>query len=174
MGPIVTGEMGRVTLMWGARLTVGAILLLGGVGKALYFKDFKKVLAAYQLLPADAVMPASIVLIAGEILCGFSMFVTGLRTIAGFWAIGLFGIFIAAISINLIRGRQELPCGCFGKDTELLSWVTVARNVALIGLSILAMGRLFAVPLMLVAIYAVVLLIQGIRKSPPSVARSVS
>jgi uncharacterized membrane protein YphA (DoxX/SURF4 family) len=151
-----TIEAWTVALVWVARIMSGVILVLSGFGKLFYMRDFRKVLTAYQLLHPRLISPVSIILPTAEVLCGISMFITRLVTLAGFCAVGLFGVFIVAISTNLVRGKRELPCGCFGKTSEILSWLTVLRNLALIGLALLATGRCFALPLVLIAFYLAV------------------
>jgi hypothetical protein len=57
--------------------------------------------------------------------------------IAGF----LLLTFAAAMSINLLRGRQHIDCGCFQNvPKQSLSWKLVLRNASLVLLLTLAAG----------------------------------
>lgn len=61
-------------------------------------------------------------------------------------AAAIFLTFVLAISINLLRGRNEVSCGCFGGRSDNISWHLVARNLALASLAWLSAGRLLLVP----------------------------
>jgi hypothetical protein len=46
-------------------------------------------------------------------------------------ALALFALYGAAITINLLRGRQHIDCGCGGDGTPI-SWGLVLRNAVLL------------------------------------------
>lgn len=146
-------ELGKLTVVWGSRLVVGLTLLLGAGGKCLYFNDFRKLLAAYQLVPVFAVSSLSVLLVVIEFFCGVFIFAPFAVRVSGWCAIALFSLFISAIAINLLRGNRNLPCGCFGRSSEVLSWLTVLRNLALVGLAILSMGQILTLPVLFILSY---------------------
>jgi cobalt-zinc-cadmium efflux system protein len=67
----------------------------------------------YKLLPAGAVNVVALVLPWLELVIGICFFVGAYRRTAGRIAAVLLLVFIAALSINLARGRP-VDCGCFG------------------------------------------------------------
>ncbi len=142
-------------VIWVARLSIGALLLIGGLGKLYYMTDFRKIVDAYKLIPKSWTSSFALALAISECVCGSLLFVPRLSGVAGFFAAGLFGLFIVAISANLLRGRTKLACGCFGKRMQLLSWFTVLRNFALSGVAVVATGRLSVVPFFLILAYVV-------------------
>lgn len=53
-------------------------------------------------------------------------------------ALGLLGSFTFVIALALARGERP-PCACFGADAVPIAYSTLARNVALIGLTVLVL-----------------------------------
>jgi len=92
---------------------VGGTLLLAGIPKVRDRDGLLRVVRGYRLLPAPLERAVSIVLPWVEIVVGAAL-VTGL---AGRYAAALaalvFAAFCAGLSVNLVRGRRELDCGCF-------------------------------------------------------------
>jgi uncharacterized membrane protein YphA (DoxX/SURF4 family) len=118
-----------------AAVAVGAVLLAAGATKAGDLRAFVEGVAAYQLLPAPLVLPASYGVVAIEIVCGACL-ISGLAVApAAFAAAGLSLVFVVAISKALIRGRN-LPCACFGDDAETASSGTLMRAVLLVVLGV--------------------------------------
>lgn len=94
----------------------------------------------YQLLPAGLLALASFILMAAEVLAAVLVLIpaTGVHGFAIMLALLL--TYSAGISINLLRGRRDIDCGCNGPaDKQLLSWWLVARNLIFAGLAGLAM-----------------------------------
>lgn len=116
-------------------ILLGLLLTVSGVSKFLTLSSFLETVTQYRLLPIQFVkavglgIPAAEVLVGTMLLSGYM--VTRCCTIAAI----LFGTFALAISINLIRGRRNISCGCFGANTSPISWFLAARNVFLAVLS---------------------------------------
>jgi len=114
------------------RICVGLVFLLAAAQKAAHWRILSGVIANYRLLPRPAVAPAAAVLpplemiVAMLLLCGLAMPWTGMASIA------LLTLFAAFIAINLIRGRDQIDCGC-GQSflKQSLHWTLVMRNGAL-------------------------------------------
>ena len=94
--------------------------------------EFISALAGYRLVPEGALrywwlLP----------LLEFSAVLELLLTIgASRWlALSLFVLYAVAISINLLRGRRHIDCGC-GGDGTAIGWGLVVRNVVLAGLAL--------------------------------------
>ncbi len=101
------------------RVFLGVILGWAGIVKIQNLEAFIKIVTAYDLLPEGWVVLWGIFLPWIEL-------VTGLFLFFGLWAksavlssSGLFLVFAAAVSINILRGA-DIACGCFGfNDTNL-------------------------------------------------------
>jgi uncharacterized membrane protein YphA (DoxX/SURF4 family) len=86
-------------------------------------------------LPAPGVLALGIPV--AEI--GISTIMVIRQQIGAALAIGLLGIF-SVFLISKLRSGSNVSCGCFGSaQTTPVSWVTIARNAALIGLGLIAL-----------------------------------
>ena len=109
------------------------LLVAASLGKIANPDQFRRLLAAYDLLPRFLVGPLALIL-------PFIEFGSGLWLIGrpSPWVIAegvfLYVTFASAVGINLIRGRVDLSCGCFGSLEEQLTWFTILRNVLCGGL----------------------------------------
>jgi hypothetical protein len=123
-----------------ARIGIGSILTVSGLFKirAGHLR-FRNVVAAYALLPSWAISPVSRVVPGLEIAIGASMLLGLLWPHPAMAASSLLAVFALALAINILRGRRDLACGCFGKESlRPLSWRTVAGRVLLVSASLLA------------------------------------
>lgn len=93
---------------------------------------FRAVLAAYDLLPAAAVVAAAPGLALAEAALA-ALLASGIATaVAAMATAGLMLLYAAALHANVRRGRTDLDCGCTGPASSLpVSPVLVARNVVL-------------------------------------------
>jgi len=95
---------------------------------------FWQVLDAYQLLPEKLVRPASRLVPLAELGTGFTLLALPSSVMPLVMAIGLWTLYGAAISINLLRGRTQLECGCGGVAADqTIRWALVVRNIVLVG-----------------------------------------
>lgn len=129
-------KLQRVLVAWHfvifLRMFVAFILLAAGVAKLQAHREFVAVVRNYRLLPDGLVrwvayvVPGSEVVVAAGLLTGYGL------DWAAAGAVLLFVMFAAAIAVNLLRGRRQISCGCFGggRETEL-SWALVLRNSVL-------------------------------------------
>ena len=108
-------------------------LLVAGALKLGSLSVFGQQIAAYQVVPKRLAQFTGYVLPPVEIVLGVSMlFVPRLAAAAAF----LFVSFAVAVGMNIVRGRTELRCGCFGATgRHTISPAHVAANV---GLTLLA------------------------------------
>lgn len=101
------------------RIFLGVILGWAGIVKIRNPEAFIEIVKVYNLLPEELVVLWGIFLPWIEL-------VTGLFLFFGLWhkssvlsSSGVFLIFAAAVSINILRGA-DINCGCFGfNDTNL-------------------------------------------------------
>ncbi len=112
-----------------------ALLLVSSAGHKLRDLDaFRGALGGYDLLPERALGFASWVVVGSELAIAGALL---LSPIGGLAAASLLAVYTAAIAVNLVRGRREIDCGCFGPAArQPLSTALVARNAALIALAL--------------------------------------
>ncbi len=94
---------------------------------------FAAQLGAYQLLPAALVTPASFLVMALEVITATLLLTTG-NHYGCLLGISLLLAYGGAITINLVRGRSHIDCGCLGSEGEGISYHLVVRNLVLAGL----------------------------------------
>lgn len=140
---IVTDPLVALT----ARLFLGLFLVAAAVHKLRSLRAFTSALAGYRLVPRGLLQPFAISLMAMEIVVGaalvFDLSITGIGGIggiAGFGALAIFGLYFAAIALNLARGNRAIDCGCsFGARASRLSGWHLVRLGALMLASTLPM-----------------------------------
>lgn len=114
-----------------SQVSLGIVFLLSALPKLRRPVAFLHSVVDYQVLPAHAAAVFGAVLIPLELFLALAL-LTGLGTnIALPLATVLLLIFLAAIGINLWRGRK-IACGCFGNAREPISLRTVARLLLLL------------------------------------------
>ena len=105
---------------------------------------FEAILRDYRLLPEFLVRPIAMLMPVIELTLGMS-WISGLSLRATALASAvLLATYALAMTINLVRGRIYIECGCgFGTSTgeeQALSSSLVARNILLIGLALLPLA----------------------------------
>lgn len=117
------------------RVCVGLVFLLAGAQKLSHWRLLPGVIGNYRLLPRVLAQPVSAVLPPLELVLG-ALLLSGLATgWVALTAIGLLGLFAAAMAINLKRGRDQIDCGCGQSHLkQSLRWTLVSRNLVLAGL----------------------------------------
>jgi len=122
------------------RILSALVFMTAAIGKMRSWPIFHGVVANYRLLPQVLVAPVTYVLPPAEAAIGATL-ATGLfAPWAEAAAALLLGVFAVAMSINLLRGRRQIDCGCFqGTLKQPLSWTLVSRN-ALLALLLVAAG----------------------------------
>jgi len=121
-----------------ARTIAGLVLLVAGLSKVIAVRRFVDAVWAYRLLPEAAVVVVGRALPWAEVIVGVTVIFGILLPWSALGALGLYMLFGTAIAINVVRGRRNIDCGCFGSmRREHLTWWLVGRNSALAGLAIL-------------------------------------
>jgi len=139
------------------RLALCVILLRTAWHKYRAYAQFRTELAAYRLLPETIVPITAIALMVTETLC--ATLLLQFSSLAGLLLCTLLLlVYGAAMTINLLKGRSNIDCGCSGPlaARKSISWSLVLRNVALASLAALAIPasngvaiRLADIPLIL-------------------------
>lgn len=112
----------------GAVIGALALVLFGAAWHKLSEPNaFLSALAAYRLFPDKLLDPVSRVVPIVEIALGAGMLVPFTRGPALMGVAALMLAYAGAITLNLLRGRSYIDCGC-GGAAHPLSWGLVARN----------------------------------------------
>ena len=104
---------------------------------------FKATMNEYQLVPRMLSGVVAPLLILAELLAAILILVPAVRTTGLMIMAILLIIYTSGISINLLRGRRDIDCGCSGPASrhELSGWL-VLRNLVLLSLVLLAANPL--------------------------------
>ncbi|MFI5715468.1 MauE/DoxX family redox-associated membrane protein [Nocardia sp. NPDC051750] len=108
-------------MVWAALAgAVGTVLVIAGVPKVADRARTERSVRGYRLLPDPLVPVVAAALPWAEIVLGAALVLGLVPRVAGFAAAALFVVFFLALTVNLLRGRRDLDCGCFafaaGKD----------------------------------------------------------
>lgn len=123
-------------MLWAALSSlVGAVLLVAGVPKVRDRERMIRVVRGYKMLPDGMAVVVGTVLPWIEIVLGIALITGTAPSISGSLAAALFVVFFLGLSVNLIRGRRELDCGCFAfgggaDEIEHIGWWHSARASA--------------------------------------------
>jgi uncharacterized membrane protein YphA (DoxX/SURF4 family) len=121
------------------RLVLASVFALAGVMK---LRDLERTQADFAALglPAWIIPTVSFRLPIVELAVAGMLLIEPLAGVGAVCALGLLGLFTAAITANLVRGRRP-TCACFGALTQsAISWKSVARNALLMGLAVVIIG----------------------------------
>ncbi len=117
------------------RQVLGFTFAFAGCAKLLGVKEFERSLDSYRILPRTWLRSVARIVPVIEILLSAPLIVGLWVREAALGSLLLLVLFAAVLSFNLLRG-VEFSCGCFGSGTgERASWWSVARNIALAGVS---------------------------------------
>lgn len=118
------------------------------VHKLKAFAVFRATMDEYQLIPKQLSGPAAVFLIMLELLAAILVLVAPTQTAGLLVMAVLLFIYTVGISINLLRGRRDIDCGCSGPASrhELSGWL-VLRNLILLSLALLALNPLAQRPM---------------------------
>ena len=122
----------------GLRLLIAALLLLTAGTKLVDVQGFAAVVAEYRVLPPALVGPAAWTVALAELGLGVWL-LSGWRLVpAALASVVLHATYMAWSSLALARGLALANCGCFGVYwARPLTWVTVAEDAVLTGVSLL-------------------------------------
>ena len=125
-------------------LALGLLLLGAAWHKLASARQFAAVVEDYRLLPRPLAPLVARTFPVLEILLGLG-WISGfaISMVAPATAV-MFGVYTAAIAINLLRGRVHISCGCglgsAATENQPLSWALVLRNLLLIAISLLPLS----------------------------------
>ena len=123
-------------------LALTALWIASGVHKLRDPGGFAGAVAAYALLPQRAIGIVAGALPLIELTVAIGFLLPASRQAAALASTLLLSVYALAIAINLLRGRRELDCGCFGFGRRgTISMRLLWRNAGLV-LASLAAGFL--------------------------------
>ncbi len=127
-----SGFSARDALSLALRLGLGALMVWAGQAKLHDTAAFAEEIGNYRLLPMAAPL-ASVTLPMVELFAGLALFAPRgpWRLGAGLLNLGLLSMFTLAVTSTRLRGI-DLSCGCFGTASSPVTWLTVARDLALV------------------------------------------
>lgn len=135
--------MSAVTLpsMLTATITVFMCLLFARAAwhKIAEFAEFTGFVADYKLVPEQLVKLVSVAVVGAEVLAVLLQLVPGGQAYGLVLGIAILSLYAAAMSINILRGRTSIECGC-GGAVQPLSWSLVWRNTVLMTMSLTAVA----------------------------------
>jgi len=114
---------------------LAAIFAWSGAMKLADLARFEDAIAQYRLLPRRLAKPLALAVPVCESAGAAGLLFPATQGRAVLGLMGLLCVFSGAIAINLIRGRTEVDCGCFGPALrqQLSPWL-LARNAVLIAI----------------------------------------
>jgi uncharacterized membrane protein YphA (DoxX/SURF4 family) len=122
--------MGLLILRWVCILLLAAIFLYSGYSKMQSTLQFAAVLAQYQLVPTNLILPLATYLPWAEIALGLFLLTGWKSRLAAAAAAALLSVFIVAMAVTYFRGI-EADCGCFGIG-EKISLGTIGRDALML------------------------------------------
>lgn len=119
------------------RLVLAWLFISAFLSKISDFTTHLSIIREYQIIPYRWSKSFAYVDLGMQAFVGISM-LFGLFTQLGLaLALLLLVAYTVAISMNLLKGRRQISCGCGGlAGNHFLSWKLVGRNVVFIGLAI--------------------------------------
>ena len=115
------------------RGAVAVLLLTAAWHKIRDPIGFWQAVSGYRLLPHAFEKPASRIMPFMEIVIALSLLLFSFSALPILAALSLWIAYGSAIAINLLRGRDELDCGCGGIGADQkIHWGLVVRNGVLL------------------------------------------
>jgi len=126
-----------------SRLVFGAVFVYAGTMKMADAAGFAATVFNYQILPANMVYGAAMVLPALEVVCGVSLWVNSLARAASVVLNLLMAAFMGALGWAMARGL-DVECGCFGAAGSSGAREALIRDAVILAVGLVAMWGAFA------------------------------
>jgi uncharacterized membrane protein YphA (DoxX/SURF4 family) len=125
-------------LYYEIRAVVALIFALSGVSKLFGLQRFVVIVRQYRLMPDVLAGYVAWALPFVEIALSMAILLDAIPPLDIYIAILLLMLFITGIVTNILRGNQDIQCGCFGAwNGGRLTWRLVGRNVCLTSLCVI-------------------------------------
>lgn len=125
-----------------ARLAYGALFVWAALPKLVDASGFASTVFNYQILPGQLVNAVALVLPGIELVCALALCLNVMARGAVVVLNALMATFLAALGLAVWRGI-DVACGCFGAGGNPIDAFTVVRDVAFLGLGLIAMWGVF-------------------------------
>ena len=136
---VLTNRTALAVVRW----LVGLVFLVSAVGKIADPAGFAESVAAYRILPNFLVNPFAMVLPWVEVFVGLSLINRISVSGSALLAIVLSFVFLVAVISAMARGL-DIECGCFTVAKSKVGWELIARDLILLGMSlVLFLGDAF-------------------------------
>ncbi len=119
-----------------AQWLLAAVFLAAAASKLRHRRRFVAIVLAYQILPRWLARLFARALPWLELALGLCLLLNLAARAAALAGAALFSSFLVAIGVNMLRGRQDLNCGCFGRGHRI-GWSALGRDLLLLGASLL-------------------------------------
>lgn len=114
-------------------ILIGYIFLSTSIHKVLHLKEHFQIIESYKILPQFLNKSFGFLDIMLEFIIVAGLLTGNLHIYCLILSILLLILYSSAISINLIRGKREIECGCGGVlGNHRISFVLVIRNFGFI------------------------------------------
>jgi Methylamine utilisation protein MauE len=125
---------------WTISIALAVVFGASATIKFADFAEFRAAVANYRVGPEILITPAAILIPMAETFGAVGILIPSTHNAGAAVLLALLAIFTIAIVINLMRGRLNVDCGCFGPALrQPLSWCLPGRNAILMALAALAM-----------------------------------
>jgi uncharacterized membrane protein YphA (DoxX/SURF4 family) len=136
---VLTNRTALAVIRW----LVGLVFLVSAFGKIADPAGFAESVAAYRILPNVLVNPFAMVLPWVEVFVGLSLINRISVSGSALLAIVLSFVFLVAVISAMVRGL-DIECGCFTVAKSKVGWELIARDLILLGMSlVLFLGNAF-------------------------------
>ena len=117
-----------------AALILSYVFVLAGLHKCKAPAEFATTLANYRILPEGLNRQCVYLFPVAEIMTGIALLIPATLPAAALSARILLCIYIAAIAVNLLRGRRNIDCGCGGpaQKQTISEWMIVRNGILLL------------------------------------------
>ncbi|MBN8215270.1 MAG: DoxX family membrane protein [Spirochaetes bacterium] len=117
------------------RYALGGVFLYAALSKIIDPHAFSLDIANYRLLP-DGLLPYAALLVpALELVAGIFVIAGPMKGEAAAWIALLLLGFLFGEGQAILRGL-DLSCGCFGKGSGKVGWLSIGRNALLLAASV--------------------------------------
>jgi len=115
------------------RASLALLFVVAAAHKLRDPEPFRAVLDAYALLPARLAGVAARALPALELVCALALATPRFASAGAVLAAALLALYALAMTVNLLRGRRDLDCGCMGPGAgRKIGGALVLRNALLL------------------------------------------
>lgn len=115
-----------------ATTCIALTFIASGAMKLFQPRHFVGVVRDFQILPDVLTKPVAYALPYLELCVGLFLLLNAYGDLFLIIAVILLAAFTFAITVNLLRGRVSISCGCFGSRKTELTWLLVVRNLVLV------------------------------------------